>query len=342
MIGSHTIPVFYLQQFANLSSRGKKHGLVWVYEKGKEPQERSLRVQGKEKGYFAVLRDDKSMDDEAAEAAITALENECNDVLFCAKSELFDWSSYAHRKKLAFYVAFLYSRATQRRDHSMKVGEYTYDELESAAADGDLMKELSDAVNVAATKEVFTADAMRECVMKSVREGRDQREMNTHFVSNLRSLAEYLAELLLQKHWQLWRAPDGSEFVASDNPVINFIPLENGPFHPGHGFNKPGVFTAFPLAPSACLIMGVPPGYAVSNRIDAGTVARINEALISICDRYVYSKTRSDQTQMLVQQYAGTFKYGVNSLMPVGMKLPSMRAFLRQRFGLDPDEVVRS
>jgi hypothetical protein len=41
MIGSDTIPVFLLQQLANLSSRGKKHGLVWVYEKGKEPQERS-------------------------------------------------------------------------------------------------------------------------------------------------------------------------------------------------------------------------------------------------------------------------------------------------------------
>jgi len=106
MIGSHTIPVFYLQQFANLSSRGKKHGLVWVYEKGREPQERSLRVQGKQKGYFAVLRQDKSVDDEAAEAEITALENECNDALFCGKSELFDWSSYAHRKKLAFYAAF--------------------------------------------------------------------------------------------------------------------------------------------------------------------------------------------------------------------------------------------
>jgi hypothetical protein len=34
MIGSHTIPVFYLQQFANASPRGKKHGLTSVYEKG--------------------------------------------------------------------------------------------------------------------------------------------------------------------------------------------------------------------------------------------------------------------------------------------------------------------
>jgi len=162
--------------------------------------------------------------------------------------------------------------------------------------------------------------------------------VNTDFVSNLRSLADYLAGLLLQKRWQVWRAPEAVEFVTSDNPVMNFIPLDHGPFHPGHGFNRPGVFTAFPLEPAACLIVGVPAGYASSNKVDARTVLRINEALISICDRYVYSKSRSDQTQALVQQYAGTFKYGENSLMPVGVKLPSVRGFLRQRFGLDPDD----
>jgi hypothetical protein len=36
------------------------------------------------------------VDDEATEAEITALENECNDVLFCTQSELFHWSSHAY------------------------------------------------------------------------------------------------------------------------------------------------------------------------------------------------------------------------------------------------------
>jgi hypothetical protein len=62
----------------------------------KRPEERNLRVPGQQKGHFAVLQNDKSMDDEATEAEITALENECHDVLFSAKSDLFDWSSRAH------------------------------------------------------------------------------------------------------------------------------------------------------------------------------------------------------------------------------------------------------
>jgi hypothetical protein len=338
MTGSHTIPVFYLQQFANDSALGKKHKLTWVYEKDKQPKERSLRIQGKQNGYFAILQDDKSMDDEATEAAITALENECNDVLFCSKSELFDWSSSAYRRKLAFYAAFLYSRATQRRAHSKKMGMYTYEEFEKAADDAEFIQELANAVNTVAKRQVFTADAMRNSILKTVREGRDPKEMNTHFVSNVRWLAEYLAEFLIKKYWQVWRAPEGIEFVTSDNPVMSFIPLAHGPFHPGYGVNKQGVLTAFPLAPSACLIMGVPPGFVESRAVDVGTVTRTNEALISICDKYVYSKTRSDQTQTLVQQYAGMFKYGENSLMPLGIELPSVRRYLRQMYGLDPDK----
>ncbi|HWY55061.1 MAG TPA: DUF4238 domain-containing protein [Terriglobales bacterium] len=338
MIGSHTIPVFYLQQFANKSPLRKKHGLIWVYEKGKVPQERSLRVQGKQKGYFAVLRDDRSMDDAASEQAITDLENECNDVLFCSKSELFDWSSSTHRRKLAFYIAFLYSRATQRRAHSEKIGLNIYEELSMAADDGKLMQELADAVNKAAGKKALTADSMREITLGRVSQGKTAAEMNTDFVSNLRSLTDHLAGFLIQKHWQVWRAPEGMEFVSSDNPVMNFIPLPHGPFHPGHGFNTAGAHTAFPLAPGKCLIIGVPVGSAESRRVEAETVTRTNEALISICDKYVYSKTRSDQVQALTQQYAGAFRYGINSLVPIGMKLPSVRGLLRQWYGLDPNE----
>jgi hypothetical protein len=61
----------------------------------------------------------------------------------------------------------------------------------------------------------------------------------------------------------------------------------------------------------------------------------MSEAFISICDRYVYSKTLSDGVQSIVQQYAGVFTYGENALLPIGMKLPSVREFLCKRFGVE-------
>jgi hypothetical protein len=169
------------------------------------------------------------MDDKDSEQAVTNLENECNDVLFCSASELFDWSSTSHRRKLAFYIAFTYARATQRRSHSKKIGLDVYNELRGLAADLKLMQELADAANQAVRRSVFTADSMRERVLEVVREGTGPAETNTAFVSNLRSLTDYLAGFLLQKHWQVWRAPDGIEFVTSDNPAINSSRFLMGP-----------------------------------------------------------------------------------------------------------------
>lgn len=337
-IGSHTIPVFYLQPFArDPSSRRKKYPLVWVYEKGREPVERSLRVQGKEKGYFAAVQEDGTFDDEAMEARITALENDCNDVLFCSRSELFDWSSSANRNKLAFYMALLYSRATQRRDHSGKIQARTADELQKLADDTEFMEQLANSINAAAQMQVFTPDSMRARVLDLASNEREPKKIKTHFATSVHNMAEHLSGYLLVKRWQVWKAPSGAEFVTSDNPVINFIPLANGPFHPGHGFNRPGVFTAFPLSPERCLVVGVAPGSPESLTVPKGVVDKTNEALISICDRYVYSKSRTDDIRRMVEQYAGTFRYGQNALMPVGLKLPTMRGLLRHRFGLDAE-----
>jgi hypothetical protein len=51
-----------------------------------------------------------------------------------------------------------------------------------------------------------------------------------------------------------------------------------------------------------------------------------------------YSKTRFDDVQKAVDLYGGTFRYGVNALMPVGIKLPSVAeasAALRKAAGCD-------
>jgi hypothetical protein len=334
VIRSHTIPAFYLKQFSSRLPKKKQH-MVWVYEKGQDPVMRNIQKQGKQNGYFAVLQHDGSLEDEAPERAITDLENECNDVLFCARSELFDWSSSAHRKKLAFYTAFLYARATQRRSHSELVGKQVHAELAACAEDGRLMEEIANAINSTVRQEVFTPDSVRQLVLDRIQEDNRPAEINTHFVSNLRGLVDYFTGLLLQKRWQMWRSAQGTEFITSDNPVVNFIPLEHGPFHPGHGFNKG--MTGFPLAPDACLVMGVPAGAPEWRRVEGVTVELMNEALISICDRYVYSKNHSAEVDGTVQRYAGAFKYGKNALMPVGMKLPSAREFLRRQYGLPPE-----
>lgn len=58
------IPRFYLEQFSSPSKRGKdKPGRIWVYERGKKPDERSTTVQGFENGYFAYVNPDGTVEE---------------------------------------------------------------------------------------------------------------------------------------------------------------------------------------------------------------------------------------------------------------------------------------
>ena len=73
----------------------------------------------------------------------------------------------------------------------------------------------------------------------------------------------------------------------------------------------------------------------VPKSLDKAALDHLNDALISVSDRYVYSKTLSREIQERVDQYGGTSRSGVNAFMPLGLKIPMAREFLRSHFGLD-------
>lgn len=329
MIGSHIIPKFYLEQFASPSKRKNSPGRIWVYEKGKKPDERATSVQGVENGYFAYVRDDADGVLEGEfEKGLAERENECDSVLFCSKSHLYHWP-YGSREKLAFYAALLYSRATQRREHSAKNSRYTVDIFEQALnKDKTLLAELADWYSKR-FDQTFTEQEIRDILLKPVLESRGPGAEKNQFLTDLLDNAESIAKLILDKPiWEVWQAPDGSEFVTSDNPLISTVLLPHGKFHPGYGFGKPEIIALFPLAPTTCLAAGAltlgTKGVVGYRSVPASTVTEVNEAILSISDRYVYSKTRSDNVQQAVDLYGGTFRYGVNALMPIGTKLPSV------------------
>ena len=329
LINSHIIPAFYLEQFATPSVRGTiKPGRLWVYEKSKEPDERATSVQGREKGYFGFVEADGTLE-ESLETILANRENDCNDVLVCAKSDLFHWPP-GSREKLAFYAALLYRRATQSRTFAGKNWNKILQELQQSTADGQLVKELADCLERRLNTHVST-ESMRNSISEWIKEAQTQATTTNSFLSDILQMAEYIAALLLKKlPWRVLRPPDGTEFVTTDNPLITFVPLGNGLLHPGYGFRKTQAVAVFPLAPQACLVMG--DAWPVPTNLDTETLATLNETLITVSDRYTYSKTRSEQIQEIVQKSAGICRYGINALMPVGLEMPTASQFLRMHF----------
>jgi hypothetical protein len=305
-----------------------------VYEKGKQPSQRATTVQGVEKGYFGYVNSDGTLE-ESLERQLANIEAECNAILPCTKSELFNWQSHAHRKTIARYAALLFQRATQARNVNEQHWDYIQKGFFEAVADDKLVADLATYYGRKFNRH-FTLAEMRVYLQPTIEGMQRPSEAKNVFLEKLLWNTDFIQNDLLDKPWQVWTAPIGVEFATSDNPLISFVRLSNGMLHPGWGFRRPGVIAAFPLAPTTCLAMG--PTGPEFVRFDAEHVMKINELIVCLCDRFVYSRTRSEEIRKLVDMRAGTAKYGVSAFVPSDTGMPSVGAFLRHHLGLPPED----
>lgn len=310
-IRSHTIPRAYLERFA--TPRRNKPGRVWVYEKGKEPVPRSTRSQGFEKGYFEIVRANGRRD-ESMEPALARIEDDCLDALITARSHLCDLSLVS--VKLATYAAMLLRRSTVwRKANARRWGDIAVPYAELASND-EYVRDIAGYYSKHLGCEI-TPNHLAAMIREQSTRFSNETFTKNNFVRELLMFVDVGKQEMLRKFWQVWHAPDGIEFVTSDNPVVTFVrrraPREI--WIPGYGFGHSGVIVGFPLAPDACLVMFDRPQSTGRRTVDAETVARMNEVLISCCDRFVYSRTRSDEASKAVDQIAASSMPGVNAFM---------------------------
>jgi hypothetical protein len=300
-IGSHPIPRFYLEQFANAPTRKGRPGKVWTYEKGKPTHPRATDSQGYENGYFAYVQEDGTRD-ESFETHLAKLEDRCNDALVCARSRFYDLTSLAHRNELGLYVGLLFARSTARRKFS--AGNWAKLQQPFAQLESDEEYLNDTAAHFSELHgELVTPDQIRQMIRNQAATFLQKEKAGNSFIKDLLFHANALKDELVAKPWQVLQARDGSEFVTSDNPVVTFLKLKEDLWHPGHGFRTHGVVVALPLAHTACLTVGVVgPEF---QEVDAATVKRMNEIVVSCCDRFVYSKTNSQEVSGMMNTIGG-------------------------------------
>jgi hypothetical protein len=329
-IGSHPIPRFYLEQFANASRRRGRRGKVWTYEKGKPTHARSTDSQGCENGYFAYVKQDGTRD-ESFETRLAELEDRYNDALVCAKSQFYDLTSLAHKNQLGFYIGMLFARSTARRKFSesnwaklqMPFAQLESDEnylRDTAAHYGEVLG------------EAVTIENIVNAIRRVAATFTDKKLTGNSFIKDLLFHAEMLKGEVVPRPWQVLKAPAGTEFITSDNPVITFIKLKEDLWHPGHGFRKPGVVVAFPLAPSACLTIGIE-GREYED-VDASTVMRMNDLVVRCCDRFVYSHTLSTEIEGMVKAVSRTSVPGETAFIGAFPGTEQIQQHLRKQIGI--------
>lgn len=322
MIRSHITPRYYLNQFAKaVVGKDKRH--LWVYEKNKKPRTGTAVSEGAERGYFAYTKQDGTLD-ESLEARLQKLETAADDPIRLIQYRFYELGRQ-DRKNLAVYAALMFSRAKAKREGSSRIFIKTQKEAAEAFKNEEFAAAMAKYFGIG-------VEEMRKHANTALTAWATSAGTKNAYLEDLLGNVTYLAELLLQKPWQILAAPEGYEFVTSDNPVVSTLPL-NGHFAPGFGIGRQDVVVFFPVNPACCIAMG--PTGPERLLIFPQTVAEINWAIISSSHKFVYSRSLSAETKQLVNELAGTYRYGETAFLPRG-GWPSVEEFFRAKFADDP------
>src|SRR5438270_375579 len=231
-IRSHKIPQAYLRRFSTPGRRGK--GQLWVYEKGHAPRIGSPKSEAAERGFFMQRANDGTWDDSATEAMTAKIEGRALDAFRYAENQCYVWSGQ-QKMRMAEYWALLFIRASATfQMHREKWNEYLAQAKEQIESDESIRQRLAHRYSILAGRDV-TADEVSQVFQRVIPNLMTEPEMRHGFVSNLERRIGLLSRILLSKPWQVWMAPSGSRFVASDSPVVTMQVDESGQYRVGWG-----------------------------------------------------------------------------------------------------------
>ena len=307
-IRSHTTPRAYLQRFATPAKRGE--GKLWVYERGKPPRQGTPKSEGTERGFFLAKLQNGTFDDRPAEEWAQQIEDRALEALIHAQNPCFVWTDN-NRKRMAEYWALLFVRANAAfRFHRATWEKHLAGLQDKVLSDAALRRHLARRYSFLSGRNVTEEEIVNVCG-RVIPNLRTEAEMRSHYVQRLQHRTAMFSSLLLDKQWQIWVPPDTCEFVTCDSPVMTLRFDQWGRYYVGDGFGRDGVVALLPLSPKACLLGGLG-GYPTRTVADSD-VWEINKVLVSSCSRFTYSKNRDDRIDALVQERAGSIRYGVDA-----------------------------
>lgn len=308
-IRSHKMPQAYLKRFATVPKKAK-YGKLRVYERGKEPRGGTPHSESAERGFFVSKSNDGVFDDSPAEAWTQKIEDAALDVLINAPSPIFVWTR-ENRQLMAEYWALMFLRSTSFYDFHKNGAEDVFGaQMRRLNTDADFRQKLVSRYTLLFGRP-FTEEEIVGSIGRAVTSLLKKEELRNAYVQRLKWRVDLFSNILLNKHWQIWTSPNDCEFVTCDSPVMTFRLDNFGRYFVGDGFGKESSIIILPLSPVACLVAGVEG--PESRHIPKSDVYEINKIIISSSARFVYSKTQDLEVDRLVQNIAGSIRYGINA-----------------------------
>ncbi|MBL8206943.1 MAG: DUF4238 domain-containing protein, partial [Blastocatellia bacterium] len=205
----HFIPQFYQRGFLTGSA-----GLIWVYEKYRQPRLRPLRKTGMELDLYGFTNQQGEFDSQTIESALGVLETNTAPVI--KKLEAGNLPNDLERKHLAKFISVLLRRTPKHKASVRKMGKEMMPEFFEEHDEKWLFEHIKKRVgDDDKAEQIFEA---KKIELQELREKYLQEAPDWLFPTNI--LRESLFEqILLRMDWAYFRSSPTIEFLTCDNPV---------------------------------------------------------------------------------------------------------------------------
>lgn len=294
----HIIPKMLLRRFAD------DDGLLWVYEKGKEPRRSKPERECVERDFFEFeVRGRKT--NNHYEKWLSALEALASQML----SAVMERRSIAQRDAVgwAIFVGALFGRSRKVRSQvSNAIAKRVLREMER----GDFIRDAQ--VELLKQGRFYYAEDLQR-TFEELHQAMSESPSYYH-VTGLPNRAKIVAESLLARDWHTLEVPADHYFLFSDCPVIT-VEIVNGQPHPGVGFGKENAIVVLPISPSH-LFVASPPHLGWKSIATIPFIASVNQLIVHFAHRNVYSNINSEWIKHLVDVEIDTIVFGENAFVP--------------------------
>jgi len=258
----HYIPVFYLNYFTDQQTPSVQTPYVWILDRKNET------IDNKAPRNFAFIKGYNDIIDFQGNVS-SIVENQFNLEIEGRASIVFRklmsmrYLSKSDRFTLAKFVATMIFRVPKFREAFKEIIEEKY-YLEFADGGRNF--------------EGVSSEFMMDSVIRT---------------------SSIIGELLMRMDWSLLIAPDGTNFITSDNPVVVINPEDPKWLFCGFA-SDPKIRVTFPLSPKICLSGSWGRNKRIIEYITEDEVIEINFETFKYSYEFLYSSTRYFKKEILL------------------------------------------
>ena len=300
----HYIPEFYLKGFT------EKKGLLWVHEKNASPRSSTPKREANQPDYYALSH--ASLDDDALERMYARAESVVAPAMSKSRNPLFALTDQDAGNVRAF-VALSFTRVPHFIDF-LKESQIT---LAKKLASKRAQRSTKFVETVAEMNQRFGTDIDPEEARRTfIEQDYDLTHKNNDFAlaSMLRANQQIMRILVEEFEHDLLYAPDGSNFITTDSPVMTLINQRNGSALFGVGFAHRQTEVFYPLNKRAAMHLRRD-ATRQKIHISSARVDQINRALMGWGQRSMYAPCGHRRLGRLFSQYAGAIRFGKTALL---------------------------